>query len=234
MSAGVSHARTVGAYESRTCPSPDAGLGTGGRATSVRNAPDPNGDVGTSQIGHSLGCDPQRCEQRGGLCLTYVKGRQDTLVEQRLLSSACRGTRREQPGNGLVTQVRWGEHPAVSPLVSGQLRPTNTRPGAPQTAGDLLPFAPGYHGMPSTKPLVRGRLQWWQVLGSNQRRRCRQIYRPPDNLALTRRNTTSQRFQGPYRDRTPVSNRTPSASAGSHPDRLPPAQDREAGVGAAG
>ena len=41
-----------------------------------------------------------------------------------------------------------------------------------------------------------------QVLGSNQRRRCRQICRPPGNPAVTRPNSSFGVFQGSHRDQT--------------------------------
>ena len=56
----------------------------------------------------------------------------------------------------------------------------------------------------------------WQVLGSNQRRRCRQIYRPLGDMAVTRLNTQSRVFQGPHRDRTTVIHRRQSLQVG-HP-----------------
>ena len=54
----------------------------------------------------------------------------------------------------------------------------------------------------------------WQVLGSNQRRRCRQIYRPRDDREVTRSNSPERVFQGPYRDRMAVDARVTTASAG--------------------
>ncbi len=67
-------------------------------------------------------------------------------------------------------------------------------------------------------PCQRPLLDWWQVLGSNQRRRCRQIYRPPDKPMLTRVNGPDLRFQGTNRARTAVDTRRTSTST-RHPHR---------------
>src|SRR2546426_12291867 len=46
--------------------------------------------------------------------------------------------------------------------------------------------------MPSQRLLIL----LWQVLGSNQRRRCRRFYRPPPKLAPTRKNSAVSRSVG--------------------------------------
>jgi len=82
----------------------------------------------------------------------------------------------------------------------------------------LLPHIQGEARHPRSSSSSKGLVTacwscWWQVLGSNQRRRCRQIYRPPRNPALTRPNSIERASQGPHRDRTAVDHRRRSRSS---------------------
>jgi len=139
------------------------------------------------------------------------------------LSNTCNsrrvaGSNRAQPGQHDAAPSVLPDPARVFALVSAisELRLGKQHPC--RADAGLLSFEPVHEGMePDKSPGQRPFKLWWQVLGSNQRRRCRQTYRPPDNLALTRSNTTSGRFQGPYRDRTAVSGRTYAASAECRP-----------------
>jgi hypothetical protein len=65
--------------------------------------------------------------------------------------------------------------------------------------------------------LVRRHSPKWQVLGSNQRRRCRRFYRPPPKPPSTRANSAASESVGWNRDQTPAVNQRQPMSPGHPP-----------------
>ena len=95
--------------------------------------------------------------------------------------------------------------------------------------GRIQPNAAGLQRQPSTRrfPNETTFFLVWQVLGSNQRRRCRRFYRPPPKPPPTRANSAASDSVGRNRDQTPVGSQrqpmSPGHPHGPRPTRAAPA-----------
>ena len=145
------------------------------------------------------GCAPRRRRAGGPLGRTHCGGASQGVCQGRRRSRA--GVPRPHLDRDTPTRREAGSRERIG---NGQPYPTGSSRYQPDSA-------------PRTQKVERPSQRTfdlvWQVLGSNQRRRCRQIYRPPRNPALTRPNSTERASQGPHRDRTAVDHRRRSRSS---------------------
>jgi hypothetical protein len=127
--------------------------------------------------------------------------------------------------SGLVNLGAFLDEPGHTRLVSydriedltatGQIGCTSPHPA--RTAGSWFQ-PPDISANPQSDvcPVESG-FPLWQVLGSNQRRRCRRFYRPPPTCGPTRANSAASGSEGWNRDQTPAVNRCQPMSLGRPP-----------------